>query len=141
MNKTMKLLVVSVMLAALGPVTRATPQDPANQDRPTILPDFQYRIGEYAALHRRLEGPLPPLRPSGSPRSFLLNRTYLGSAIKTARPNARQGDIFTPAVSRLFREIIKNALAGQDPEAMLPNLFEKHLTVHRVPSARLRSLS
>jgi hypothetical protein len=130
MNKMMKLIVGSVLLVALGPVTSATPQNFPDPNRVTTLQDFQYRVREYAALHRRLEGPLPPLRPFGSPRSFLLNRTYLASAITTARPNARQGDIFTPAVSRLFREIIKNALAGQDPEAMLPNLFDTRLTVY-----------
>lgn len=126
MNTTMTLPVVVVMLAAFGPLTTATPQDPADQSRSTALRDFQQRTGEYAALHRRLEGPLPPPEPSGSPKSFLLSRTHLASAIRTARPNARRGDIFTPAVSRLFRDIITNALAGHDAEAMMRDLSCEH---------------
>ena len=118
--------IAGVMFAAVGAIITATPQAPADRDRAAVLQDFQDRIGEYTVLHRRLEGSLPPPTEASSPTSFILNRTHLASAIKTARPNARQGDVFTPAVVRLFRDVIRNALAGQDAEAMLRDLFWEH---------------
>jgi hypothetical protein len=131
MRTLIKLLVAGVMIAALGgAVIIATPQDDADQARAAALRAFEERIGEYAALHRRLEEPLPPLKPYTSPRAVLLRRTYLRTAIKTARPNARQGDIFAPPVARLFRDLITNALAGRDAEAMLRDLFEEQPTLY-----------
>jgi hypothetical protein len=104
-----------------GPVTQLPDDDSA-----AALRDFDLRIGAYAALHQRLEAGLPPLQSLKSPRSILLARTYLAAAIKSARPHARQGDMFTPAVAPVVRMIIAKALAGRDPEAMLRDLFEEH---------------
>ena len=128
MRTLIKLLVAGVMIALAGAVIIATPQEEADQARAAALRAFEERIGEYAALHRQLKEPLPQLKPYTSPRAVLLYRTYLRTAIKTARPNARQGDIFTPSVARLFRDLITKALAGQDAQAMLRDLFEEQPT-------------
>jgi hypothetical protein len=93
------------------------------------LSAFEERIGEYAALHRRLEGPLPPLK-SLAPRSILLNRRFLSSAIRAARPDAHQGNIFTPQVERMFRGLVAEALEGKNVEALLRDLFDEHPAMH-----------
>ena len=113
------------LFALSAAVVAAVPQE-TEQAEAAALRAFDERIGEYAAIHRRLEGPLPPLRPSRSLRSVILNRKYLASAIKTARPHAREGDIFTPAVAPLFRGVINQTLQGRDAEAILRDLFEEH---------------
>ena len=85
---------------------------------------FEEQVEEYAALHRKLEAPMP-LKPSPSPYVLMVKREYLASAIKRARPAARQGDIFTPEVARLFREIIATAMAGRDAESLLRDVFDE----------------
>jgi hypothetical protein len=101
-------------------------QGPAQADE-AALKAFHDRIDAYAALHRRLEQPLPPFNPDGTMRSYLLNRAYLAAAIKAARPHARQGDIFTPPVARLLRRVIAESLAGRDVEEVLRELLDEGL--------------
>ena len=127
MTTVIRLLVACASAAALGGTAiTAAPQE--ESDRAAALSAFGERISEYAALHRRLEGPWL-LTPATEPRSFMLNRAHLAAAIKIARPNARQGDIFTPAAARAFRDLIANALAGLDADALLRDLYEEHPTV------------
>jgi hypothetical protein len=127
MRTLITLLATCATIAALGGSTvTAAPQE--DVDRAAALSAFGDRIGEYAALHRRLEGPWL-LTPSANPQSFLQNRAHLAAAIKTARPDARQGDIFTPAVARVFRSLIADALAGRDADAMVRDLYEEHQIV------------
>jgi hypothetical protein len=60
----------------------------------------------------------------------------LAAAIDAARPNARQGDIFTPAITQLFRERIRVVMARIDADHYLADLYEGqefrtlHATIH-----------
>ena len=124
-------VVVGLMIGVLGIVAAvAGVPSQGSVEEQAALRVFEERIGAYGALHRRLEGPLPSPKASQSLRSLLISRAFLGSAIKTARPNARQGDIFTPAVEQLFRRIIKEAFEGRDREAFLGDLNDEHVTLH-----------
>jgi hypothetical protein len=89
---------------------------------------FTDRIEEYAALHRRLEAGLHT-GPSADPAVFLRSRADVAARIKSARPNARQGDIFSPGVDALFREIVAKTLEGTDTEALLRDLYAEHRAV------------
>ena len=115
-------IMLVVLNAALG-VARS--QEEADLAQSAALCVFEARIGEYAALHRRLEAPLP-LKPSLSAHALNGRREYLARAIKSARPTARQGELFTPDVARLFRDLIDKALTGRDAEAMLIDLYDDH---------------
>jgi len=81
------------------------------------LRTFNERVESYAALHRRLTDPLPRLGPNRDLWSHLLSRR-LASAIRSARATATQGDIFSPAVAVLFKDLIANAFVGRDAGAM-----------------------
>jgi hypothetical protein len=56
----------------------------------------------------------PPLEATADPMSRLLNRRYLASAIRAARRETQQGDIFTPDVADLLRTRLAQMLAGHD---------------------------
>lgn len=73
---------------------------------------FHQHLNLYAALHRRLEGPLPPRASARETLSALVARRYLASAIRTARMSARQGDVFDPNAARVFRAIIGEVFAA-----------------------------
>jgi len=93
-----------------GPPPRWTPDD--------ALRTFNERVESYAVLHRRLAAPLPRLDPDRHPWSHVLSRHYLASAIRSARATAKQGDIFSPAIADLFRDLIANARVGRHAGAM-----------------------
>ena len=83
------------------------------------------QAGLEAALHRRAAASLPPLTPSADVKWLMHARANLSFAIIAARPNARQGDVFTTPVATAFRAVIREALANVDVEAMLWDLYEE----------------
>jgi hypothetical protein len=96
-------LLVAAALALLE--MQAGPDDAA-------LAELSSRIDAYVALHRRLEGPVPTIQSSGDADEVRRAVEALGSKIRKARQDARQGAIFTPAVAALIRVRIDTGCGG-----------------------------
>ena len=90
---------------------------------------FQQRVNEYVALHRRLEAPLPPEIVTFDIVYLLRARLALATAIRTARQDARQGDIFSPAIARHFRKLVADEFS-ENPHIDMLALVEDENTVH-----------
>lgn len=105
-------ILASLMLAA------AVAAGAAAQHAPDPAAEFADRVDRYVSLRARLAAPLPPV---DGPRGWsnLLARRYLASALRTARSAARQGDLFTPAATLMFRERLATLTPG---ERLLPGL-------------------
>jgi hypothetical protein len=101
-------------------------------ERDAALRVFHERVEAYAALHRRLEAPLPALDVTRETVRNYVTRQLLANAIRKARAGAQPGDIFTPAVAQVFRRLIAEALAGRDTEALLTELHADHPETHRL---------
>jgi hypothetical protein len=78
-------------------------------------PDFEKRVAEYVKIHKSAESTLPRLRRTQSPDKIDHHERELARTIRSMRQAARQGDIFTPAISSEFRKRIAGAMQG--PEA------------------------
>jgi hypothetical protein len=103
------ILALSLGIAASVGVSRHTiPRSQTVPQSPREI--FLDRVDRYVALHRRLEADLPPERVTADPELLLLPRIALAREIRKARADARQGDIFTPAVADYFRKVIAEAL-------------------------------
>jgi hypothetical protein len=64
--------------------------------------EFQTRVQEYVETHRRLAAGIEqPL--CADPEELYRQTDALASAIREARPLAKEGDIFTPAIAMTFR--------------------------------------
>lgn len=83
---------------------------------------FQDRLSEYVTLHRMLEG--PPPRPSVDLSGVRTEMQQLARGIVQARRHARQGDLITRDVARLFRRRIAAALPPEEWDAVLKELAE-----------------
>ena len=119
-----KLPVVAMAGAALlAAVVSGAAQAPAARDV-TSTPDAEFatRIGAYVTLHRQLEGTVPTLHVSRDPSEIEAAVAALGAQIRAARPGARQGDVFTPAVATSFRRSIARCLAGRSVAELLADL-------------------
>lgn len=110
---------LSTLLAGFGGGTVPRPTDPRSP-----LAVFGERTVAYAVLQQELARALPPLEPTTDLRSLYRTRAKLAAALKAARPLARQGEMFTPAVAEVFRTLIAHALSGLDSEAFLRDLYE-----------------
>lgn len=64
----------------------------------------------YAFMHRRLERQLPPLEVNANPETIRRAIDAMAAAIRAARSDARQGDLFNPAAQATFRTRIATAL-------------------------------
>jgi hypothetical protein len=89
-------------------------QVPETYDDACLLADFHLRIREYVELHRRLEGPLPPLKLSNDPREIRRAIDSLKKELQAARLKARQGDIFTSDITLWFRQTIEATFKSTD---------------------------
>lgn len=82
------------------------------------LQEFQTRINGYQELRKEVESKLPTLDETADPAKISTRERDLGIAIAAARPAARQGDIFTPAVIKEFRRIIQADIARRTPQQL-----------------------
>ena len=117
------------VLLFMGMTTLVGAQEASDPARQTFL----QRVDEYVALHRRLEGPLPKQVVTADPESLFASKRALSAAIRTMRADARQGDIFSPAVARYFRVLVTDALKQGGVEDLLVTIEEEN-TVH-IPAA------
>lgn len=73
--------------------------------------EFQLRVGEYVALHRRIEGPRPRTLIGEVTNLLFLGRAALADELRRGRPLAKQGDIFGREIAAAFRRTIRDAIA------------------------------
>ena len=122
----------------------ARDQDPDSEllDRATALRTFTQSVERYARLRAWYEEPLSPFDARRDLWSLRRQRAYLASAIRTARPEARLGDIFTEPVVRMLREDIGEAIHELDIEGLLDEDFDIALVdlvvTERVPRWAMR---
>ena len=109
--------------AAQGP----PPTVPADQNASVnqeveAVRQFEERVTEYVTLHRLLEGPLPPLQPTTDIATVRANMRLLANRLLVVRQHARQGDIITPAVGRVFKRRIATCLSPEDWTAVFADI-------------------
>ena len=100
---------------------RAGTQDRVNPDA-QVLADFQKRIADYMEVRATAKKGGPPLKETSDPAAIQAAQQSLAEAIRTARGDARAGDIFTPEIRRKFRQLmypeVKGAGAAHTKAAM-----------------------
>jgi len=80
--------------------------------------EFSERVHEYVKMHQRIEDQLPPVRETKSAEEIKAREHALAESIRQARPNAAQGDIFTPTVVAYFRQVIRADVKETGTEAV-----------------------
>jgi hypothetical protein len=105
--------ILGIALLALASVDVTSARAQSTDESCAALGAFQQRVEAYAALHRQLAASLPPFGAQSDRHSLAVARTFLGAAIRAARP-ARQGDIFTPEATSFFRGVLAGASLADD---------------------------
>jgi hypothetical protein len=104
-----------IVLQGVAPSAQA----PDARDHGPALQAFRDNVERYARLRARFEEPLPAFDQRRDPWSLILTRSYLASAIRTARPGAGLGNVFTPPVAPMFRYMVREAIYGTDIEGLV----------------------
>jgi hypothetical protein len=76
-----------------------------------LVADFDARVADYMKLHRSAESHFP-MHSTDSPSAIAKEQRAFAAEIRTARANAKQGDLFTPPIAAEFRRLISIAMQG-----------------------------
>jgi hypothetical protein len=96
---------VAIILAIAMPLptkAQAASDDPAK--------DFETRVGNYLQVRQTAIVAHP--KPTGSVGKLDAQQEELAANVRAARPQAKQGDIFTPEIAAYFRKQIAATLNG-----------------------------
>ena len=122
-------LVASVTLALL-----VTTDRPLARQGDDGVSDFSRRVAEYVTLHRQVERFLPKQKVFTDAAEGLRITAELAQALRAVRPDAREGDIFSPLAAVAIRRSIGRALAEHRfPPSVL--IEEMHYESNETPPA------
>ena len=106
----------------ITPVQKAT----ASADNPdsAILADFNARLDDYVKKQRALlKG--DAVVEDATPAEIKARQDTLAAQLRAIRKNAKQGDIFTPQVTALFKRLMYPELKGPDRRETKQTLEEE----------------
>jgi hypothetical protein len=107
-------LAIALIVGATPVAYPQAPQTHRNRDTPDfrvevwgdIVADFSTRVRSYVDLRTELEKGLPALTVTDDPAEIRRAIRSLGKRIRAARAEAKQGDLFTPAITAEFRRAL-----------------------------------
>ena len=108
------LLAIGLMVLAPSLGYAQEPQTLQDRDTPVfrvqvwgdIVAEFSTRVRSYCELRSELEKGLPALTVTDDPAEIRRAIRALAKRIRAARAEAREGDLFTPAVSVEFKQVL-----------------------------------
>ena len=105
-------LAAMMLVPLLVPVLRAQPPNQAVNPDAQVMADFVKRVNDYDALRKKLESTLPPLPKQTNPTEVDAHERTMAELIRKARANAKQGDLFTPAMQAVVRKLLQPIFHG-----------------------------
>ena len=107
LGAALAVVLASTSIAQTLPTPQAAPQPTFRlQVWGYIVADFSERVQNYFDLRSKLEEGLPPLRVTDDVAEIRRARRARAKAIQAARHGAHEGDIFSPAISAEFKEVL-----------------------------------
>jgi len=126
----MRAVVVVLFLGAVaGAVATRSDSGQSAPERLVMRDEFARRVDAYVALHRQLEQLLPPEIVTRDLDALFAPRRAMNREMRMARREARQGDIFTPALEDYFRKVIAETLRRERIVDLLETIEDQN-TVH-----------
>ena len=101
------LALVTVASAVLTSGCKDAEPDRSANPTDTMFADFANRLEAYTTLRERLTDSIGDLDPTKSQAEIAARAVALGNAIIASRPDAKQGDIFSPEVAAFLATLIR----------------------------------
>jgi hypothetical protein len=87
---------------------------------------FEKQVKEYLVLHRKLEAQLPKLKKESTPEEIDKNQRALAALVQKERPNAKQGEFFTPEMQGYLRRVFDQVFLGTDGKNLLGSIMDEN---------------
>jgi hypothetical protein len=106
------LLQLACVLTTLSIVSVLTvpAQTPASSADQKVLSDFSKQVKDYTSKEHSLAA--DKMKPTSDVSKLEQQRKQLRDAVQQSRPNAKQGDLFTPEAAPVFRKLLAKVLNG-----------------------------
>lgn len=88
------------------PAQSAPPQKNSVNQASLAIHDFRNRVDAYVKLRKQVQATLPSPPSGSSAENVRQYQVTLAQRIRAERSQARPGDVFTPAISEIFRKLI-----------------------------------
>jgi hypothetical protein len=85
-------------------------QQPEVNPDAKVLQDYQERIKKYLDIHKKAD--VPKMKETKDPADIKQAQDALAAAVRAARPNAKQGEIFTPEIAKKLRSLMYPEVKG-----------------------------
>ena len=82
------------------------------QSADPALSGFQQRLDAYVKLRKQAASHVPSLGKRAEPEEIERHQKALAEAIRSARPQAKPGDVLTPDVKPVFNRVLRGAVSG-----------------------------
>jgi hypothetical protein len=107
------LCLCTVLLLSVTTLAQSKPAPNVNRDA-AISTEFQKHVADYMTLRKKAQAGITAPKGTGSAEKITGYQHELAENIRAARPQAAQGEIFTPPVTELFRRLVFSSLNGPD---------------------------
>ena len=103
-------------------------QSPSSIGSPdgSVVTEFNQRVKEYVALRDQIAGTLKKLSTKATPLEIDANQRALLALVAKGRADAKQGDIFVPAMQTFIRGLVRRVLQGPDGAKMKASLMDEN---------------
>jgi hypothetical protein len=132
MTQFVPALVMALVAVQTAPATR--PPRTVQDTQAAAPAEFQKRTLAYLELRESLAKKLEPLSPTASASDLQARQQALAAALRTARANAKQGDMIPVAVQQYIRETVQADLRRREPAA-------KRATLEEVPQGPMPGIN
>ncbi len=141
-RKSVMMGLAAFVVASGFAIAQTKPQQRVNPDA-AVSADFEKRVAGYMKLRQSAQAGLTTPKNTQSPTELTEYQHQLADRIRSARPQAQQGDIFTPEIVNLFRHLVSQSINGPQG-ARIRKSYERaepirgvHLTVNQAYPDRL----
>lgn len=107
-------LAVTVLLLTTVPIVAQQKSGAPVNANAAIAAKFEQNVADYMKLRQKALTGLSVPKNTNSPPKIEEFQKQLAAKIRDLRPNAKQGDLFSPEVVGLFRYLVAEAMHGRD---------------------------
>jgi len=104
-------IALAVLTIAPAATISAQTRSASSSDQ-KVLSDFSKQAKDYVSKEHSLAA--YKMKPTSDVSKLEQQRKQLRDAVQQSRPNAKQGDFFTPEAAKVFRKLLADVLNGPD---------------------------
>lgn len=90
----------------------------------TTVETFEKQVKDYVELRSKLKEKAPKLSKDSTPEQIHAYRETLEQSLRSARANAKRGDLFRPETADYIRRTLKIEFQGKDRQALRETILE-----------------